>query len=472
MPIADAASLLHRPDIQRALRGIDTSRGEAKTRRIDSLERALSAEAGAPVDVHALVVAYHEQRRATVDQQLGKTLGAAGQRDTTRPQGNARGPTATRLRAQTGSDGVRARRDARTATPDDDGARTRRERVADWMFRGPGTKGVVTALAGVSAMLLPACGAAEQAQHGADLTRNDQVTSRVVDAPASQTPDEIAASAAAAARRNIAHDLVDKAARQLLHRSSTYVDASVEQRALAMLAAGTPVPEVERAVHDAIAKTPEARAARAPALVQDMHEAIYGRPGPADGPAVQKARALLIEGMDDAHVEKALRPLLTDVAVPTDADAPLGRVDLSTQTGKDVFRAAAFLAKVPRAWADSVGLRNLVQAESKGAVGRPNYTYGARSASPDRWASVHAELRAGRITELSSATGLGQLLLDNVEKYMPAGRAGIGDPVQEAAGMLRYIQAAYGNPEVAWGNHSQNPNRHQGVPRLYFQEGY
>ena len=83
-----------------------------------------------------------------------------------------------------------------------------------------------------------------------------------------------------------------------------------------------------------------------------------------------------------------------------------------------------------------------------------------RADDPARWGSVLDELRAGRITELSSATGLGQLLLDNVERYYPKGRAGIGDPVQEAAGMLRYIEASYGNPEVAWGNHSANPRRH------------
>mgnify|MGYP003467014399 CR=1 FL=1 len=88
------------------------------------------------------------------------------------------------------------------------------------------------------------------------------------------------------------------------------------------------------------------------------------------------------------------------------------------------------------------------------------------------FASVHAELKSGRISARSSATGLGQLLLSNVDKYYPNGRAGIGDPVQEAAGMLAYIKDRYGSPDVAWGNHSANPRRHQGVPRIYRAEGY
>lgn len=147
--------------------------------------------------------------------------------------------------------------------------------------------------------------------------------------------------------------------------------------------------------------------------------------------------------------------------------APFGRVDLSTEQGRDVFRQAARLAGLPESWADSPAMRNLVNAESGGIVGRPNYTYGNKD-----WNQVHQELKNGNITARSSATGLGQLLLSNVDRYYPNGRAGIGDPVQEAAGMMRYIQDRYGSPEVAWGNHSANPQRHQGVPVIYRAEGY
>ena len=92
-------------------------------------------------------------------------------------------------------------------------------------------------------------------------------------------------------------------------------------------------------------------------------------------------------------------------------------------------------------------------------MGRPNYTYGARSRDPSQWGSVHDELRAGRKTERSSATGLGQLLLSNVERYYPSGRQGIGNPMEEAVGMMRYIQDRYGSPDAAW---AQYGRRHEG----------
>lgn len=161
-----------------------------------------------------------------------------------------------------------------------------------------------------------------------------------------------------------------------------------------------------------------------------------------------------------------------DVTVPPEPGAPFGRVDPSTPEGQAVFREAAKLAGVPESWASSPALASLVNHESGGIVGRPNYTYGGRANDASQWGAIHDELRNGNITAASSATGLGQLLSSNVEKYYPNGVAGIGDPVQEAAGMMSYVKERYGNPDVAWGNHSANPRRHQGVPVLYRSEGY
>ncbi len=115
-----------------------------------------------------------------------------------------------------------------------------------------------------------------------------------------------------------------------------------------------------------------------------------------------------------------------------------------------LFQEAARLIGVPEAWASDRGLVRLLQAESGGRVGIPNYTYGQRHRDPSQWSAVHDELRAGRITARSSATGLGQLLLSNVDRHYPSGRAGIGDPLEEAAGMLSYIRSRYGNPATAW----------------------
>ncbi|MFO0726569.1 MAG: hypothetical protein U1E65_22475 [Myxococcota bacterium] len=135
----------------------------------------------------------------------------------------------------------------------------------------------------------------------------------------------------------------------------------------------------------------------------------------------------------------------------------MARYAPGSQEARNLFREAIRLNNqrnpnhpIPESWADSQGLHNILSRESDGQVGRPNYTYGARARDPSQWASVQEELRNGVRTTRSSATGLGQLLLSNVDRYYPDGRRGIGDPVQEAAGMLRYIQDRYGNPENAW----------------------
>lgn len=115
-----------------------------------------------------------------------------------------------------------------------------------------------------------------------------------------------------------------------------------------------------------------------------------------------------------------------------------------------LFTRAAILTKLPTTWAHAPGLIAILTRESGGQVGRPNYTYGARAQDPCAWAGIHTELLAGQKTAKSSATGLGQLLLANVETYYPSGRRGIGNAVEEAAGMLRYIAARYGTPDRAW----------------------
>lgn len=128
----------------------------------------------------------------------------------------------------------------------------------------------------------------------------------------------------------------------------------------------------------------------------------------------------------------------------------LGRYPPGSEAQRQLFRAAAREAGVPESWASSPGLENLLRSESDGNVGIPNYTYGSRKSDPSQWDDVHAELRNGNITARSSATGLGQLLLANVDRYYPDGRAGIGDPLNEAAGMLSYIKDRYGSPDEAW----------------------
>lgn len=122
--------------------------------------------------------------------------------------------------------------------------------------------------------------------------------------------------------------------------------------------------------------------------------------------------------------------------------------------------------QIPPEWAHDDSLHWILKKESGGFPGRPNYTYGGRATDPASWSSIWNELRSGNRTGSyipvggkylqSSATGLGQLTLPNVDKYYPSGRGGIGVPEEEAIGMLRYIQARYGSPTQAQAQYGRN----------------
>ena len=115
-----------------------------------------------------------------------------------------------------------------------------------------------------------------------------------------------------------------------------------------------------------------------------------------------------------------------------------------------LFETAAQISGLPVEWAKSSGLHSLLKEESGGWVGIPNFTYGRRVKNIKEWAKIHDELRDGKVTAKASATGLGQLLSKNVSIYYPSGLNGIGKPLEEAIGMLRYIKNRYKTPEAAW----------------------
>ena len=142
---------------------------------------------------------------------------------------------------------------------------------------------------------------------------------------------------------------------------------------------------------------------------------------------------------------------------------------------KALFAKAAAIAGLPESWATEPEAHNIMAKESGGWVGRPNYTYGkvkspnSRGQWPGVWAKTRSVARQRRAQKKnvsmghsSSATGLGQLLAlpivhdngkisaSNVEKFYPDGLDGIGDPINEAVGFLRYIAARYGSPDVAY----------------------
>jgi len=68
------------------------------------------------------------------------------------------------------------------------------------------------------------------------------------------------------------------------------------------------------------------------------------------------------------------------------------------------------------------------------------------------------------------------MILTNVDAYYPDGRRGIGDPLNEAVGMLRYIHATYGDPTTAYTMHGKTgryTNSRTGkVCSKKFREGY
>lgn len=184
---------------------------------------------------------------------------------------------------------------------------------------------------------------------------------------------------------------------------------------------------------------------------------IDGDFGPQTASAVrsfQRLNNLSPDGVVGSDTWKALQSpdaATRSSALGNSGDVPrLQRYVPFSPEAEALFEKAADIAGVPASWARSSGLHNILQRESDGIVGRPNYTYGSRSRNRASWPGIHDELRAGHISARSSATGLGQLLLNNVERYYPSGRAGIGDPVEEAAGMLSYIKDRYGHPDTAW----------------------
>jgi hypothetical protein len=187
----------------------------------------------------------------------------------------------------------------------------------------------------------------------------------------------------------------------------------------------------------------------------------------AEGPATRIAIAQFQRdrGMDDngkwtRATEDAMQRELGAYVIE-DGGFPWGQYTPGSREFVALFRLAAREAGLPDWWGSSDGVKQIVQRESRGWVGIPNYTYGDLKNDKAKWPAIWAELQSGELsapgdyspimgsTIRSSATGLGQLLLSNADKFYPAARFGIGVPLQEAIGTLRYIKRRYGDPEKA-----------------------
>lgn len=120
-----------------------------------------------------------------------------------------------------------------------------------------------------------------------------------------------------------------------------------------------------------------------------------------------------------------------------------------------LLQEAAKASNLPIEWASMPATHSLINKESGGWVGRPNYTIpGAKDKST--WPDTVAKLRAGNsIPGSSDAAGLGQLLPSNMRAFAPSGIKGFGVPVEEAIGFLKYVHSRYGDPQTALSMHAK-----------------
>lgn len=131
----------------------------------------------------------------------------------------------------------------------------------------------------------------------------------------------------------------------------------------------------------------------------------------------------------------------------------------------DLFKASASQAGISADWGSSIELHNLVEHRSEGYVGRPNPQFGdiAKPENSAHWPEIWRAIQAGEWrTSLmeafrsaprgmqSSACGLGQLEEREVKILYPSGLAGIGNPVEESIGLLKWVERVYGTPAEAW----------------------
>jgi hypothetical protein len=152
---------------------------------------------------------------------------------------------------------------------------------------------------------------------------------------------------------------------------------------------------------------------------------------------------------------------------------PAGIFEPRTQKAVDLLTKALRALRLPEEWAMLESLHYIMDRESSGGkVGIPNYRYRILKgrepeeipniqSDPDQWPEVWKAAASGSVgiydpvkgtvppRKGSTATGLGQLIKDNVEAYYPYGTAGIGNADAEAYGFVNYIAQVYGDPDTA-----------------------
>ena len=108
---------------------------------------------------------------------------------------------------------------------------------------------------------------------------------------------------------------------------------------------------------------------------------------------------------------------------------------------------AARVAGLPESWAKNKNLHFILDKESKWEVLVLNHTLKSKNISKEEFKEKAISWES--IWTKSTASGLWQLQLANVDAYYPNWREWLGDPIEEAVWLLKYVKDRYSTPEKA-----------------------
>jgi hypothetical protein len=186
----------------------------------------------------------------------------------------------------------------------------------------------------------------------------------------------------------------------------------------------------------------------------------------------QASRCLAVDGKPGKDTRASWPAAAPTAAQPVQVTAEMKalreqfraeRYQPGSEDAKSLMRAACSVLKVDPLIADAKGAHEIMQRESGGWVGRPNYTIqldGLKMSHVNnraRWPEVWAMLKASGSKAplwppgktVSTACGLGQLLQSNMSHFGMEGLSDFGDPLAEMIAYMRYVRGRYRNPNVS-----------------------
>lgn len=113
-----------------------------------------------------------------------------------------------------------------------------------------------------------------------------------------------------------------------------------------------------------------------------------------------------------------------------------------------LFKIACKIANIDKSWATNPHLHKILWNESSWIVWILNPTIKWLTPSEYKTKALSSP-RNNPIGSESTASGLGQLLLSNIDKHYPSWRKWIWNPIEEAVWFIKYIKERYWDPDVA-----------------------